>query len=66
MFKYGQTYFEISKNVLALHSLVKLLLQLKPLNVITLDQTESDNSNRMITITGDFYLVIFSKWDFEM
>jgi hypothetical protein len=42
------------------------MLQQKPLNVITLDQTKSDNINRMITITGCFYLVSFSKWDYEM
>ncbi len=29
-----------------------MLLQWKPLNVITLGQTKSDNINRMITITG--------------
>jgi len=31
--------------------------------LITLDQTNSDNINRMITITDDFYLDIFSKWN---
>ena len=35
----------------------------KPLNVITVDQTKSDHVNRMITITEEFYLVIFSKWE---
>ena len=35
-----------------------------PLNVIFSDQNKSDNFNRMKTTTGDFYLVIFSKWDF--
>ena len=34
-----------------------------PLSVITLGQTKSDNINRMITITDDVYLVIFSKSD---
>ena len=34
-----------------------------PLSVITLGQTKSDNINRMITITDDVYLVIFSKND---
>ncbi len=38
-------------------------LQWKPLNVITLGPTESDNINRMITVTGGFYLVSISKWD---
>ena len=33
----------------------------KTLNMITLEQAKSDNINRMITITGDFYLVICSK-----
>ena len=33
----------------------------QPLNVITLDQTKNDNSNQMITIIGDFYLVICIK-----
>ncbi len=28
--------------------------------------TKSDNINRMITISGWFYLVGFSKWDYEM
>jgi hypothetical protein len=41
-------------------------IQWKPLNVITLGQTKSDNINRMITITGYFYLVSFSKWAYEM
>ncbi len=41
------------------------VLQQKPLNVITLGQTKSDNINRMITITGCFYLVSFTKWDCE-
>jgi hypothetical protein len=31
----------------------------RPLNVITLGQTKSDNINRMITITGCFYLGCF-------
>ena len=34
-----------------------------PLNVMTLGKTKSDNINQMITIIGDFYLVIFSKWN---
>ena len=34
--------------------------------MITMGQTKSDNINRMITITGDFYLVILSKWDFQI
>ena len=38
----------------------------KPLNVITLGQTKRDNTNQMITITDDFYIVIYSKRDFEM
>jgi len=33
------------------------------LNVNPFDKTKSDNINRMIAITGDFYLVVFSKWD---
>ena len=41
-------------------------LQKKPLNVIALSQTISDNINRMITITSDFYVVIFSKLDFQI
>ena len=36
-------------------------LQWKPLNVITSGQTKSDRINRMITITDDIYLVIYSK-----
>ena len=43
-----------------------LKIQQKPLNVITLSQSKSDNINQMITITDDFYLVFFSKWDIEM
>ena len=42
------------------------VVQWKPLNVITLGQNKSDNINWMITLTDDFYLVIYSKWDFEM
>ena len=38
----------------------------KPLNLITLGQTESDNTSRMITITSDFYLVSISKCFFNM
>jgi len=37
-----------------------------PLYVITLAQTKrgkSDNINQMNTISGDFYLLIFYKWD---
>ncbi len=41
------------------------LLQYKPLNVITLGQTKSDNINRMITLTGCIYLVSISKWDYK-
>jgi hypothetical protein len=33
------------------------------LNVITLGQTKSDNINRSIAITGEFYWVIFYKCD---
>jgi len=38
--------------------------QWKPLNVITLSQTQSNNINRMITITDKIYLFIFNKWDY--
>jgi hypothetical protein len=41
--------------------IINIQVQWKPLNVITLGQTKSDNINRMITITGCFYLVIFIK-----
>ena len=34
--------------------------------MITFGQTKSDNNNWMITITDDFYLVIYTKWDAEM
>jgi hypothetical protein len=43
----------------------KLKYSKKPLNLITLGQTKSDNINRMITLTGCFYLVSISKWDNE-
>ena len=33
-------------------------IQWKPLNVILLGQMETDNINRMITISGYFYIVI--------
>ena len=33
----------------------------KPLNVITLGQTKSDNYSRKIIISCDFYVAIFSK-----
>jgi len=35
----------------------------KPLNVMTLSQTKSDNLNQMITETTYFYLISFSKWE---
>ena len=35
-------------------------------NMFTLDQTKSENITLMITITDNFYLVIFSKWDVEL
>jgi hypothetical protein len=35
--------------------------QWKPLNVITLGQMETDNINRLKTITGGFYIVMYSK-----
>ena len=42
-------------------------VQYKPkLNEITLGQTKSDIINRMITISDDFYKVIFCKWDVEI
>ncbi len=41
-------------------------IQYKPLNMITLGQTKIDNINRMITITGCFYLINFSEWEYEM
>ncbi len=44
----------------------RFFVQWKPLYVITLGLTESDNINRMITITGCFHIVSFSKWEFEM
>ena len=34
--------------------------------MFTLGNDKSDNINQMVTITDDFYLVIFSKWDDEM
>jgi len=40
-------------------------MKLQPLNLIILGQTKSDYINRMITMTEDFYLVTFSKWDFS-
>ena len=43
-----------------------LLLKQMPLNVITVGQTKIDNINRMITITDDFNLLIFSKWDVQI
>ena len=43
-----------------------MVIQQKPLNVIFLDQTKSDNINLMIAITDGFYFVIYSKWDVEM
>ena len=36
-----------------------------PLHVITLGINKSDNINQMITLTGCFYLVSISKWDYE-
>ena len=39
----------------------KLEVQQKPVNLIALGETKSDNIIRMIT--DDYYLVILSKWD---
>ncbi len=33
-----------------------------PLCLVTLGQTKCDNINRMVPITGDFYLITPSKW----
>ena len=41
-------------------------VQQKPLIVINLGHTKSDNIIRIKKITDDFYLVIYSKWDFEI
>ena len=41
----------------------KIMLQQKLLNVNTSGQTKIDKINQMITITGNFYKVIYSKWD---
>jgi hypothetical protein len=40
-----------------------ILIQLKPLNVITLGQGETYNKNRMIAITNQLSIIIFSKRD---
>ena len=37
----------------------------KPLSVITLGQTKSENFKGIIRITAVFYLVIFGKWDLQ-
>ena len=42
---------------------LQLVIQWKPLNVITLGRIKSHNINWMITISEDFYLLIYSKWD---
>ncbi len=36
---------------------IHVLIQWKPLNVITLGHIKIENINRMITLTGDYYLV---------
>ncbi len=36
-------------------------VQWKPLNVITLRQLETDNNNRLITITSCFHALVYSK-----
>jgi hypothetical protein len=44
-------------------------LQWTPLNVITFGQSETDNIDRMITITGYFYIVAYNylvKWTYEV
>ncbi len=38
-----------------------VLVQQKPLNMITLGQSKSDDINRMTTITDYFYSVVFDK-----
>jgi hypothetical protein len=35
----------------------------EPLNVITLGQTKIESNNRMITLTGYFYLLFLNKYD---
>jgi len=42
------------------------MVQWKLLNVITLSLIKSDNINRKITITEEFCLLFFCKWDLEM
>ena len=51
-----------------LFGLKKIKVQQNPLNVITftLGQTKSGHINRMITITGDFYLVLSGKQNVEL
>jgi len=46
--------------------LIVWCLRYKPLNVITLEQIKSDDIKRMMTVTNEIYLLIFSKWDLEM
>jgi hypothetical protein len=46
--------YTVIKNSQMLKSLMHTDIQWKPLNVITLGQTKSDNINQMITITDCF------------
>jgi len=46
-------------------SIITLDVQLKPLNVVTLGLTKSDNINELITITGNINLVTINKWDVD-
>ena len=57
-------YLEVDRRDLAISLRKKLGDWFKVL--WTLGQIKSDHINQMITIADDFYLVIFSKWDFEM
>jgi len=49
---------------IAIHFAILILNKVEvACNVITLGQTKSDNINRMIALTDDFYLVIFTAWN---
>ncbi len=45
---------------------IEFLNYLEVAKVITLRQIWSDNINTMMTTAGEFYVVVFTKWDLEM
>jgi len=54
--------FSILKYNVSFQNVFRCVIQWKPINVVTLGLIKSDNINRMITITSELNLLIYSKW----